>query len=236
MSTSRKILAEFLGTAVLLCTVVGSGIMGQRLANGNDALALLANALATGASLYVLIVCFSTFSGAHFNPVVSVIDYLRGGLSSKQLGPYVAAQTTGAIFGVFAAHFMFELPVVEFSHHVRTGPSQWFSEYLATSGLVLTILLCDKYHKAKVPQVVAAYVVAAYWFTSSTSFANPAVTIARGFTDTFSGIRISDVAPFIIAQFFGGLTALFLAKVLGGKEVVVDIPQPGLHEQKLPIQ
>jgi glycerol uptake facilitator-like aquaporin len=124
----------------------------------------------------------------------------------------------------------------EFSHHVRTGPSQWFSEYLATSGLVLTILLCDKYHKAKVPQVVAAYVVAAYWFTSSTSFANPAVTIARGFTDTFSGIRISDVAPFIIAQFFGGLTALFLAKVLGGKEVVVDIPQPGLHEQKLPIQ
>lgn len=141
MSTSRKILAEFLGTAVLLCTVVGSGIMGQRLANGNDALALLANALATGASLYVLIVCFSTFSGAHFNPVVSVIDYLRGGLSSKQLGPYVAAQKTGAIFGVFAAHFMFELPVVEFAKlhspcpPVCIRPDQSFAFDLTTDGV-----------------------------------------------------------------------------------------------------
>ncbi|HFN5283495.1 TPA: aquaporin [Pseudomonas aeruginosa] len=234
MSTSRKILAETLGTAVLLCTVVGSGIMAQRLANGNDALALLANALATGASLYVLILCFASFSGAHFNPVVSVVDYLRGGLSAKLLGPYIAAQAAGAILGVFAAHLMFELPVVEFSQHVRTGPSQWFSEYLATSGLVLTILLCDKYHKAKVPQVVAAFVVAAYWFTSSTSFANPAVTLARSFTDTFSGIRLSDAAPFIISQFFGGLTALFLARFLSGNATTLEASQPALGDQKLP--
>lgn len=217
MNTSRKLLAESLGTAILLCTVVGSGIMAQRLASGNDALALLANAIATGTSLFVLIVCFSTFSGAHFNPVVSMVDYLRGGLSRRLLGLYVLSQIVGGFLGVFAAHFMFELPVVEASQHIRTGPSQWFSEYLATAGLVLVILLCEEYHKTKVPQIVAAYVIAAYWFTSSTSFANPAVTLARAFTDTFSGIRLCDTGPFIICQSFGALSGLALARIFSAK-------------------
>ncbi len=207
----KKVAAEFLGTAFLLAAIVGSGIMAQRLSGGNLGVALLANSLATGGMLLCIIVIFGPISGGHFNPVVSICDAIEGGLSWPLAVAYVFVQISGALAGVFAAHAMFGLPLVFVSHHVRSGAAQWFAEFVATFGLLAVIWGTIRYRSSLVPFTVAAYIVAAYWFTASTSFANPAVTIARSLTDTFSGIRPLDVAPFTVAQILGALcaTALF---------------------------
>ncbi len=208
---ARRLTAEALGTALLLAVVVGSGIMGERLAGGNVAVALLANTLATGAGLVVLILVFGPLSGAHFNPAVTLADALQGGLSWKDTLAYLAAQLAGAFVGVAVAHGMFELPLYAASTHARTGPAQWFSEFVATFGLLATILGCVRQRASAVPFAVGAYITSAYWFTASTSFANPAVTLARAATDTFAGIRPADAPAFIVAQLLGALaaTALF---------------------------
>lgn len=207
----RRLTAEALGTALLLAVVVGSGIMGERLAGGNVALALLANTLATGAGLVVLILVFGPVSGAHFNPAVTLADAWQGGLPWKEVPGYLAAQLAGAFLGVAAAHGMFDLPLFFASAHVRTGASQWFSEFVATFGLLAVIWGCVRQRPAAVPFAVGAYITSAYWFTASTSFANPAVTLARAATDTFAGIRPDDAPAFIAAQLLGALaaTALF---------------------------
>lgn len=210
----RKLLAEFLGTALLLAAVVGSGIMGVALSNGNDAIALLANAAATGGALYVLIMLFGPISGAHFNPAVTVVMRLRGELSTGDAAAYVVVQVVAAIVGVLLAHAMFDLPLIQPGTHVRTGGPQWLSEAVATFGLLLTILLGLRHRPTAVPALVASYIFAAYWFTASTSFANPAVTLARSLTQTFAGIRPVDVAGFVIAQGAGMLAAHFVAKML----------------------
>ena len=214
MSPSRQLAGEFLGTGALLATVVGSGIMGERLAAGNAAIALLANTLATGAILYVLITCFSRVSGAHFNPLVTLAEALLGRFPWRQTAPYAAAQVAGAMFGVLAAHWMFGLPSWFPSQHVRAGPAQWGSEIIATFGLILVILSCTRFKPEAVAASVGAYIAAAYWFTASTSFANPAVTIARSMSDTFSGIRPTDVPGFIAAQIAGAILAIVLAQWL----------------------
>ena len=206
-SLSRKLAAEFIGTAILLAGVVGSGIMAQRLAGGNIAIALLANSIATGGVLACLIIALGPISGAHFNPAVSISDMLRRGLSARECAFYITAQVLGAILGVMAAHAMFGLPPVFFSHHVRTGASQWFAEFVATFGLLLVIWGCVRFKSPFTAFAVAGYIVGAYWFTASTSFANPAVTIARSLSDTFAGIRPVDVSGFIIAQLLGATTA-----------------------------
>jgi glycerol uptake facilitator-like aquaporin len=212
---SRRLVAECLGTAMLLATVVGSGIMAERLAGGNVAVALLANTIATGAALVALILTFGKISGAHFNPAVTVSDAILKGISWRDAGAYIAAQIIGAIAGVGAANLMFELPVFFVSQKVRTGASQWFSEFVATFGLLAVIWGCSRLHNAiVVPFAVAAYITAAYWFTSSTSFANPAVTIARSMSDSFAGIRPWDAPAFIAAQFLGAFAATFLFKWL----------------------
>ncbi|MEW6776520.1 MAG: MIP/aquaporin family protein [Bdellovibrionota bacterium] len=203
----RRAVAEALGTALLLAAVVGSGIMGERLAGGNIAIALLANTLATGAALVVLILVFGEFSGAHFNPVVSWIESLSGAGPWKDAGLYAAAQVLGAFGGVAAAHAMFGEPLFAASTHERAGFAQAFSEFVATFGLVTTILWCARFRPKSVPFAVGAYITSAYWFTASTSFANPAVTLARSMTDTFSGIRPLDAPGFLLAQFAGGLAA-----------------------------
>lgn len=210
-SLSRRLTAEALGTAFLLAVVVGSGIMGERLSGGNVAIALLANTLATGAGLVVLILTFGPVSGAHFNPAVTLADALTGGLPWKDAAAYIAAQLAGAFAGVAAAHGMFDLPLYAASTHVRTGPSQWFSEFVATFGLLSIIWGCVRQRASAVPFAVGAYITSAYWFTASTSFANPAVTLARAATNTFAGIRPDDAPGFIIAQMLGALaaTALF---------------------------
>lgn len=195
-----EVLAEFLGTALLLAVVVGSGIMGERLAGGNDAIALLANSLATGAGLYVLIATLGPVSGAQFNPAVSALLALQGRQAWGRTGRNIAAQTCGAIAGVLVAHAMFAEPLVQVSTHVRAGPAQWLSEFVATAGLLGTILLCLRHGPEKLPQSVGLYIMAAYWFTASTSFANPAVTLARMLTDTFAGIAPAGVPGFIVAQ------------------------------------
>ncbi len=207
----RALVAELVGTALLLAAVVGSGIMGERLAGGNVAVALLANTLATGAALVALILTFGAISGAHFNPVVSFADASQGGLTWTQATAYSVAQCVGAVVGVAAADYMFGEPVFAWSRHIRTGLPQAFSEGVATFGLLAVIWGCSRRRAAAVPFAVGAYITAAYWFTASTSFANPAVTIARSMTDTFAGIRPADVPPFIAAQVFGGAlaTALF---------------------------
>lgn len=210
---SRQLVAEFLGTGLLVATVVGSGIMAERL-TGDIALALLANTLATGAILAVLITIFGPVSGAHFNPVVSLVELLRGKLAPQRWAGFVAAQVAGAVAGTLLAHLMFGLPLITFSTHARTGPAQWISEAVATAGLVLTILLGSRAKPDRVPALVALYVAAGYWFTASTCFANPAVTLARALTDSFSGIRPIDLLAFIAAQILGGLTALALASWL----------------------
>jgi glycerol uptake facilitator-like aquaporin len=199
------------GTALLLAAVVGSGIMGERLAGGNVAVALLANTVATGAALVALIFTFGSISGAHFNPAVTLADAWRGGLPWSDVPPYVAAQIAGAFAGVAAAHFMFEVPLFFASRHARSGSAQMFSEFVATFGLLAVIFGCARLRADAVPFAVAAYITAAYWFTASTSFANPAVTLARSATDTFAGIRPADAPAFIVAQLLGaGLaTALF---------------------------
>jgi glycerol uptake facilitator-like aquaporin len=210
VNITKPAIAEAIGTAFLLATVIGSGIMAAQLSGGNGALALLCNTIPTGAILAVLILTFGPISGAHFNPAVSLAFALRRELSWPRTAVYIACQIFGAIIGVWAAHLMFELPVMQFSAHVRTGTGQWFAEAIATFGLILTILGCLWRTPAAVPYAVGLYITAAYWFTASTSFANPAVTIARALSDTFAGIAPSGVPAFILAQMAGMLAAVGL--------------------------
>jgi glycerol uptake facilitator-like aquaporin len=207
MNLSRKLAAEFLGTAFLLAIVVGSGIMGEKLAGGNAAIALLANSIATGAGLVFLIYGFANISGAHFNPVVTLTASFRGEMDLKESGAYLLAQVTGAFFGVAVANLMFELPVFFAAAKARGGGAQFLSEFTATFGLISVIRLGVKFRPELVAVLVACYITAAYWFTSSTSFANPAVTLARSFSDTFAGIRLENVPMFILAQLCGALAA-----------------------------
>jgi len=207
MDLKRRLVAEWLGTALLLATVVGSGIMAERLCGGNVGLALLANAIATGGGLIALILTFGGVSGAHFNPAVSLAAVLRRELSGCEAGLYMLAQIVGAFCGVAAAHGMFGEPLFFASQHIRTGPSQWWSEFVATFGLLAVIFGCSRHRPGAVPYAVASYIVGAYWFTASTSFANPAVTLARAATDTFAGIRPSDAPGFIAAQLIGAVVA-----------------------------
>ena len=211
---TRRLVAEAGGTALLLATVVGSGIMGERLSGGNVAVALLANTLATGAVLVSLILTFGPISGAHLNPAVTLADASQGGMAWGEVPLYIAAQVLGAFAGVAAAHVMFELPLFFPSQHVRAGPAQMFSEFVATFGLLAVIWGCARTRAAVVPFVVAAYITAAYWFTASTSFANPAVTLARAASDTFAGVRPVDVPGFIVAQLLGAAAATGLFRWL----------------------
>lgn len=213
-SLARRAAVEFVGTGFLVAAVVGSGIMGERLAGGNVAIALLANTLATGAALLSLILIFLPISGAHFNPVVSIADALRGGMPWGGAALYVAAQIIGGIAGAICANLMFALPAVSVSRHIRTGGAQWFSELVATFGLLLVIRLCARFAPEWLPVAVAAWITAAYWFTASTSFANPAVATARCLSDTFAGIRPTDVPAFIAAEFAGGFLAVFFSEWL----------------------
>lgn len=210
-SSFPRYLAEFTGSLLLLAAVVGSGIMAERLSAGNVGLALLANALATGAALYVLITVFGPVSGAHFNPCVTGVMYVRGDISLDTALAYGAAQVLGGVAGVLLAHGMFDLPLFQLSPKPRFGAGQWLSEVVATAGLVLTILGVSRSRAEAIPTAVALYIVAAYWFTASTSFANPAVTLARALTDSFAGIRASDVAPFILAQIAGAALGSLIA-------------------------
>ena len=210
----RRLTAELFGTLLLVATVVGSGIMAERLANGNVALALLANTIATGATLVALILTFGPISGAHLNPVVSVADALEGGLPWSETLAYIFAQVIGGISGTILAHAMFSVAVVSLSRHVRSGPAQLVSEFTATFGLLCVIWGCSRSRSSVVPFAVGTYITAAYWFTASTSFANPAVTIARALSDTFAGIRPIDVPLFVTAQFVGGIAATLLFRWL----------------------
>ena len=209
-SHSRRLFAEALGTAVLVCTVVGSGIMADKLSD-DAAVSLLGNTIPTGAMLVVLITLLGPISGAHFNPVVSLVMALRRDLSWTDLILFVFAQIIGGIAGTLLAHAMFELPLWQLSQHVRTGPAQWLAEAFASAGLLLTILLGVKHRPEAIPMLVGLYITAAYWFTASTSFANPAVTIARALTDTFAGIRPLDAPGFIVAQIIGALIGAAVA-------------------------
>ncbi len=210
-SRGQRLVAEWLGTAFLLTAVVGSGIMAQKLAGGNVALALLCNTIPTGAILVVLILIFGPLSGAHFNPAVTLAFACRRELPWADAGLYIAAQIVGGIAGVWAAHLMFELPLLQSSLTVRTGAGQWFAEGVATFGLLLTIFGCVARAPAAVPYAVGLYITSAYWFTASTSFANPAVTIARSLSDTFAGIAPGGVLAFIVAQLFGAALAVALS-------------------------
>jgi len=209
----RRAAAEFLGTAFLLAAVVGSGIMAQRLAGGNAALALLCNAIATGAALAVLILVFGPISGAHMNPAVSVAMAVRGLLPWQDVPLYVLAQIAGGIAGVLVAHLMFDLPLLQFSTTARSGVGQWTAEAVAIFGLLVTIVGCAAHQPAAVPYAVGLYITAAYWFTASTSFANPAVTIARALSDTFAGIAPSHVPGFILAQIVGAAIGLVVVQL-----------------------
>ena len=211
---SRRAVAEFVATALLLATVVGSGIMGERLAGGNVGIALLANTLATGAALVALILAFGPLSGAHMNPAVTLADAAVGGIRWTEVPVYIAAQITGAFLGVAVAHGMFGEPIFFASRHARAGGAQFLSEFIATFGLVSVIWGVARRRSAAVPFAVAAYITAAYWFTSSTSFANPAVTLARSASDTFAGIRPMDVPAFIVAQLLGAAVATLLFRWL----------------------
>jgi glycerol uptake facilitator-like aquaporin len=211
---SRRLAAEGLGTAFLLTAIVGSGIMGERLAGGNVAIALLANTLATGAALVALILTFGPISGAHFNPAVTVADASQGGLAWREVPAYVAAQIVGGLAGVAIAHLMFGYPMLFASRHARAGTGQLFSEFVASFGLLMVIWGCVRFRSQVVPFAVAAYITAAYWFTASTSFANPAVTLARSFSDTFAGIRPIDAPGFIVAQFAGAMAATLIFRWL----------------------
>jgi glycerol uptake facilitator-like aquaporin len=211
---AQRLASEALGTGLLLATVIGSGIMGERLAGGNVALALLGNTLATGAMLAVLITMLGPISGAHFNPAVTTVFALRGEMTPGEAAAYVMVQLIGGIIGVLVAHGMFDEAVLQLSTKARSGPAQWLSEWVATFGLVLTILLTLRTNPAAVPASVGLYITAAYWFTASTSFANPTVTVARTFSDTFAGIRLADAMPFIMAQLGGALVAMLVARWL----------------------
>lgn len=210
----RKLAAEFLGTLLLVATVVGSGVMAEMLADGNAAVALLGNTLATGAILFVLITVFAAISGAHFNPAVSLVFLLLRELPLWLFALYVVVQIAGGIAGTIVAHAMFELPLVQESLHARTGFGQFLAEGIATFGLILTILGCRRFRETAIPAAVGCYIAAGYWFTASTSFANPAVAIARSMTDTFSGIRPVDAPWFILAEFVGALVALVVMRWL----------------------
>lgn len=214
VTLNRRIVAEATGTATLLAAVVGSGIMAERLAGGNQAIALLANTMATGAGLIALILTFGPISGAHFNPAVTVADASQGGLAWRDIPGYIAAQVGGAVLGVWAAHLMFQERLFMLSLHARSGRAQMFSEFVATFGLLAVIWGCARRNAAAVPVTVAAYIMAAYWFTASTSFANPAVTLARSATDTFAGIRPADAPGFIVAQLLGAAAATGLFRWL----------------------
>lgn len=210
----KRAVAESVGTAMLLAAVVGSGIMGERLAAGNTAIALLANTIATGAALVALILTFGPISGAHFNPAVTLAVAWQRGLAWRDVPVYVVAQVGGAFAGVAVAHLMFGLPLFFASQHARAGASQAFSEFVATFGLLAVIWGCVRFHSSAVPFAVAAYITAAYWFTASTSFANPAVTLARSVSDTFAGIRPVDAPAFIVAQLAGAFAATALLRWL----------------------
>ena len=214
MTTGRIFAAEFLGTALLLAAVVGSGIMGERLSGGIVAIALLANTLATGAALVALILTFGPVSGAHFNPAVTLADASQGGIAWSHVPSYVTAQFVGAYTGVIVAHAMFGERLFMLSTKVRSGAAQVLSEFVATFGLLAVIWGCSRRRSSVVPFAVAAYIAAAYWFTASTSFANPAVTVARALTDTFAGIRPGDAPPFIAAQIAGAFAATILFRWL----------------------
>lgn len=214
MSLARRAVAESLGTAFLLAAVIGSGIMGERLSGGNVGIALLANTIATGAALVALILTFGPISGAHFNPAVTLSDATQGGLRWREVPVYVIAQVIGAFAGTASAHVMFGLPLFFVSRHERSGSAQLFSEFVATFGLLAVIWGCVRLRTSTVPFAVAAYITAAYWFTSSTSFANPAVTLARSLSDTFAGIRPLDAPGFIVAQFIGAMAATLLFRWL----------------------
>jgi glycerol uptake facilitator-like aquaporin len=238
-SLPQRFTAELIGTALLLCTVVGSGIMAENLAGGNVGIALLANTLATGAGLVALILAFGSVSGAHFNPAVTLADASQGGLPWREVPAYCAGQITGAFLGVAVAHVMFEKPALFFSsHHERSGFAQLTSEFVATFGLLAVIWGCSRRRPPAVPFAVGAYITAAYWFTSSTSFANPAVTLARAATDTFSGIRPVDAPGFIVAQLLGAAVAtrLFrwlvphLPQIAAG---VIERVPPGIEQESL---
>lgn len=207
-------MAEGLGTGLLLATVVGSGIMAEKLCGGNIGLALLCNALATGGGLVALILTFGPVSGAHFNPAVTLADAVEGGLPWRDVPAYIVVQVLGGVGGVAVADLMFGLPAWTLSSHARTGPSQWLAEFVATFGLLATIFGVSRRNASATPYAVAAYIVAAYWFTASTSFANPAVTFARALTDTFAGIRPIDVPAFIVAQLAGAAAATLLFRWL----------------------
>lgn len=212
--TRRAILAEALGSFLLFATVIGSGIMGERLAGGNVAIALLGNTLATGAILFVLITMLGPVSGAHFNPAVTLVMRLRGGIGTRTGLAYVAAQLAGGILGVWVAHLMFDLPILQLSSKLRSGPGQLAGEATATFGLILTVLGTVRMRPAAVPANVALYITAAYWFTSSTSFANPAITVARSLSDSFAGIAPACVPGFIAAQLVGAIAAYLVGSAL----------------------
>jgi glycerol uptake facilitator-like aquaporin len=213
-SISQRACAEFLGTVFLVTAVVGSGIMGERLSNGNVAIALLANSIATGAALVTLILTFGPISGAHFNPVVTLANALSSGLARADILPYILAQFAGGFTGTVNSHFMFGLPAITYSRHARSGPAQFYAEIVATFGLIAIISTCAKLNARAIPVAVGGYIAGAYWFTSSTSFANPAVTLARCFTDSFAGIRPRDVPAFVVAETLGAALAFFLYRWL----------------------
>lgn len=222
-SSAHQFFAEFIGTALLLTTVVGSGIMGERLADGNTAVALLANSIATGCMLYVLITLFGPLSGAHFNPLVSLRACLQKQLGAKSFAAYLSAQLLGAIAGVVLAHAMFELPLIQQSQHVRSGYGQWIAEAMATFGLLLVIGLGERFKREQIAALVASYITAAYWFTASTSFANPIVTVARALTDTFAGIAPSSVLWFVTAQVAGFALAISVLVLLRNEKDSISL-------------
>ena len=225
LSLSRRVVAELIGTALLVAAVVGSGIMAERLSNGNMGLALLANTIATGAALVALILTFGPISGAHFNPAVTFSDALVGGISRTAAILYVIAQCVGGLLGAAVAHLMFSAPLYSLSVHARSGGAQIFSEFVAAFGLMSVIWGCSKARPTAVPFAVGAYITAAYWFTASTSFANPAVTLARAFSNTFAGIRAVDVPAFVVAQFVGALTATALFGWLLPRDLAREAPK-----------
>lgn len=237
VSLARRLAAEAVGTCFLLAAVIGSGIMGERLAGGNAAIALLANTIATGAALVALILTFGPISGAHFNPAVTLADASQGGIRWRDVPFYITAQVLGALSGTAMAHVMFGLPLLFAARHVRAGFAQLFSEFVATFGLLAVIWGCVRRRSSIVPFAVAAYITAAYWFTSSTSFANPAVTLARSLSDTFAGIRPLDAPGFIVAQFAGAMAATLLLRWLepslaeDAKAVIVPHDEGGKRER-----
>lgn len=224
---SRRVAAEALGTGFLVTAVVGSGIMAEKLAGGNIAVALLGNTIPTGAILVVLILALGPISGAHFNPAVSLVMAAKGALRRRDLAAYVAAQVLGGCLGTLAAHGMFELPLLQLATKLRTGPAQWFAEFIATFGLLVTILAVVRFRIEAVPFAVGLYITAAYWFTASTSFANPAVTIARALTNSFAGIAPEHVVIFIMAQIAGGFTGAALVGWLTGPERSPSVAECG---------